>query len=267
MNTQTVDLALDSGFVYELEDGIGTITLNRPDQYNTLTEAVILSLTTWLDEIACSENVKVLIIASTGKAYSTGHDLKDMQRYNSELYFKNLLEKCSTMMQKIVALPQPVIAQVQGITTAAGCQLVASCDLAVAGDSAVFATNGISNGLYCATPAVALSRVVPKKIAMEMLITGEFISSQKAQHIGLINITSSDEELPSKTRQLAKKISEKSQFAVRLGKASFYQQLEQPLSKAYAQTSNDLVCNLLSDDGQEALSAFSEKRKPKWKDC
>jgi enoyl-CoA hydratase/carnithine racemase len=266
MKNQITNTAEIAGITYEVENGIATITLNRPNQYNTLTEQVILDLTSKLDEIACDKKIKVLIIAASGKAFSTGHDLKDMLRNNNETYFSDLLQLCSSMMQKIVVLPQPVIAQVQGIATAAGCQLVATCDLAVAGESSIFATNGIVNGLYCATPSVALSRVVPKKVAMEMLLTGDFISSQKAERIGLINKVTLDENLVAETKLLAQKIADKAQFAVRLGKTSFNKQLGKPLTKAYDQTSADLVCNLLSPDGQEGLSAFSEKRQPKWED-
>lgn len=267
MKNQADYTAEIAGTTYKVESGIATITLNRPNQYNTLTEQVILDLISKLDEIAHDEEIKVLIIASCGKAYSTGHDLKDMLKNNNEAYFTHLLGLCSSMMQKIITLPQPVIAQVQGIATAAGCQLVATCDLAVAGESSIFATNGIVNGLYCATPSVAVSRVVPKKVAMEMLLTGDFISSEKAEKIGLINKVTPDENLAEETRLLAQKIAEKSQFAVRLGKASFNAQSGKPLTEAYAQTSADLVCNLLAPDGQEGLSAFSEKRQPKWKDA
>ncbi len=267
MKNQADHTAEVTGTAYKVESGIATITLNRPNQYNTLTEQVILDLTSKLDKITHDTEIKVLIIASNGKAFSTGHDLKDMLRNNNEAYFTHLLGLCSSMMQKIATLTQPVIAQVQGIATAAGCQLVATCDLAVAGESSIFATNGIVNGLYCATPSVAVSRVVPKKIAMEMLLTGDFISSEKAEKIGLINKVTPDENLVAETKLLAQKIAEKSQFAVSLGKASFNRQSGKPLTEAYAQTSADLVCNLLSPDGQEGLNAFSEKRQPKWEDA
>jgi enoyl-CoA hydratase/carnithine racemase len=248
----------------EINDHIASLTLNRRDKYNTLTESVIQILMEHLNDIASRTDVRVVIIKSTGKAFSTGHDLKEMYANNNQNYFSNLLAHCSTMMQKINTLPQPVIAQVQGIATAAGCQLVAACDLAVASDKAQFATNGISNGLYCATPAVALSRVVSKKNALELLLTCDFISATRAKEIGLINSAVAEDLLNDTTFLLAKKISEKSRFALLLGKRSFYEQIGKNISDAYEQTSEDLVCNLLSADGQEGLKSFSEKRPPKW---
>jgi enoyl-CoA hydratase/carnithine racemase len=170
------------------------------------------------------------------------------------------------MMQSIVALPQPVIAKVQGIATAAGCQLVATCDLALAGAGAQFATNGINNGLFCATPAVAVSRTVARKHAMEMLLTGEFIDADRAAAIGLVNHVVADDELDGAVDALARNLAAKSQYALRLGKASFYRQLDQPLDAAYRGASNDLVCNLMSDDGIEGVDAFFEKREPQWND-
>lgn len=251
---------------YALRDGIATLTLNRPSRYNTLTSEVIATLSAHLADIAASAEVRVVIIAATGKAFSTGHDLKEMNAHRDEAFYRRLLADCSRMMQAIVALPQPVIAQVQGIATAAGCQLVASCDLAVAAASARFATNGIANGLYCATPSVALSRVVQRKHALEMLLTGDFIDAARAAEIGLVNHVVDDAELASATRALAQRIAEKSQYAVRLGKASFYRQVNQGLDSAYRGTSEELVCNLLAADGVEGLNAFIEKRAPKWQD-
>ncbi len=250
----------------ELADGIATLTLHRPQRFNTLTSEVIAALGEHLAALAARDDARVVILASTGKAFSTGHDLKEMNANRDEAFYRRLLADCSKMMQAIVALPQPVIAQVQGIATAAGCQLVASCDLAVAAASARFATNGIQNGLYCATPAVALSRVVPRKHALEMLLTGDFIDAARAAEIGLVNHVVADEALAAETRALATRIADKSQFAVRLGKASFYRQVNQGLDGAYRGASEDLVCNLLSADGQEGIDAFIEKRKPTWQD-
>ena len=250
-----------------LENGIATLTLNRPDRYNTLTSEVIAVLSEKLSAIANDARTRVVIIAATGKAFSTGHDLKEMHANRNPAFYRRLLADCSNMMQAIVALPQPVIAAVQGIATAAGCQLVASCDLAIAASSARFATNGINNGLYCATPAVALSRVVQRKHALEMLLTGDFISAARAQEIGLVNHVVDDAELLNVTRALAQRIANQSQFAVRLGKASFYRQVNQPLDAAYRGTAEDLVCNLQTADGIEGLSAFIEKRPPRWQDA
>ena len=249
-----------------IEQGIATITLNRPSRYNTLTSAVIAAISGHLEALANDPAARVLIIASTGKAFSTGHDLKEMNAERNEAFYRQLLSDCSKMMQAIVALPQPVIAQVQGIATAAGCQLVASCDLAVAAQSARFATNGIQNGLYCATPQVALSRVVARKHALEMLLTGDFIDAERAAEIGLVNHVIDDAELESGARDLAARIRDHSQMAVRLGKASFYRQVDQALDAAYRTGSEDLVCNLMAEDGIEGLEAFINKRKPQWQD-
>lgn len=250
-----------------LEDGVRTVTLNRPARYNTLTSAVIAALDAELARIADDTQTRVVILAASGKAFSTGHDLKEMNAHRDEAFYRTLLTDCSKMMQAIVALPQPVIARVQGIATAAGCQLVASCDLAVAGASARFATNGIHNGLYCATPAVALSRVVARKHALEMLLTGDFVDAERAAAIGLVNHVVADDALEAATLDLARRIADKSQYAVRLGKASYYRQADQGLDGAYRGASEDLVCNLMSRDGQEGIDAFIEKRKPSWRDC
>ncbi|MCC6709742.1 MAG: enoyl-CoA hydratase [Gammaproteobacteria bacterium] len=266
MTASPAPTTTDTAVSYALDNGIATLTLDRPGRYNTLTSEVIAAMSTQLAAIAASSEVRVVIIAATGKAFSTGHDLKEMNAHRDEAFYRRLLADCSRMMQAIVALPQPVIAQVQGIATAAGCQLVASCDLAVAAASARFATNGIANGLYCATPSVALSRVVQRKHALEMLLTGDFIDAARAAEIGLVNHVVDDAELASATRALAQRIAEKSQYAVRLGKASFYRQVNQGLDSAYRGTSEELVCNLLAADGVEGLNAFIEKRAPKWQD-
>ena len=266
MTANPVQNTAEADVLFDLSDGIATLTLNRAARYNTLTSAVIAALSARLTEIAASDEVRIVIIAATGKAFSTGHDLKEMNANRDEAFYRRLLADCSRMMQTIVALPQPVIAQVQGIATAAGCQLVASCDLAVAASSARFATNGIQNGLYCATPSVALSRVVARKHALEMLLTGDFIDAARAAEIGLVNHVVDDASLAASTRALATRIADKSQYAVRLGKASFYRQVEQGLDSAYRGTSEELVCNLLASDGVEGLNAFIEKRAPQWQD-
>ncbi|MEM7542280.1 MAG: enoyl-CoA hydratase [Pseudomonadota bacterium] len=256
----------EAGVSYEIADGVVTLTLARPEKYNTLTRAVLAGLQIHLDAIAQSDAARVVIIESQGKAFSTGHDLKEMAANEDKAFYEELFAECAHMMQSIVALPQPVIAKVQGIATAAGCQLVASCDLAIATASARFATNGIANGLYCATPQVALSRVVSRKHALEMLLTGDFISAQRAYEIGLVNRVAADGQLDQVAADLAQRIASHSQAAMRIGKASFYRQINQPLDVAYIGTSNDLVCNLLTEDGQEGLDAFINKRKPVWKD-
>ena len=247
-------------------DGIVTITLNRPQAYNTLTSAVIADLSDTLNAIADDPQARVVIIASTGKAFCTGHDMKEMATQRDEAFYHRLLADCSAVMQRIVALPQPVIARVQGIATAAGCQLVATCNLAVAATSARFATNGIRNGLYCATPSVALSRVVARKHALETLLTGDFIDAERAAEIGLVNRVVNDAALVDETRRLAAHIADNSLVALRRAKASFYRQVNQPLDAAYRRTCDDLVRNLMAADGGEGLNAFIEKREPAWRD-
>lgn len=243
---------------------IATLTLNRPTQYNTLSRMTIDALTEALAAIANDERIRVVVIASTGRAFCTGHDMKEMRANRDEAFYRRLLADCSAMMQSIVALPQPVIAKVQGIATAAGCQLVASCDLAIAAHSARFATSGINYGLFCATPAVALSRNVARKQALEMLFTGDFIDADTAAQIGLVNRAVDDAALDAEVETLARKIAAKSGYAIKLGKASFYAQANQPLDAAYRCASADLVRNLLAADGVEGLNAFFEKREPRY---
>ncbi len=258
----TAETALASPVVRHDADGITTLTLNRPEAYNTLSSATIAALSAELATLGDDPAVRVVIIASTGKAFSTGHDMKEMRTHHDEAFLSTLLGDCSRMMQMIVNLPQPVIARVQGIATAAGCQLVASCDLAIAAHSARFATSGINYGLFCATPAVALSRNVPRKHAMEMLLTGDFIDAETASRIGLINRAVEDRRLEDEVLSLARRIASKSPYALRLGKASFQAQANQPLDAAYRCASADLVRNILAEDGLEGLNAFMEKRAP-----
>lgn len=260
----TAETALASPVVRRDADGITTLTLNRPEAYNTLSSATIAALSAELATLGDDPSVRVVIIASTGKAFSTGHDMKEMRTHHDEAFLSKLLGDCSRMMQMIVNLPQPVIARVQGIATAAGCQLVASCDLAIAAHSARFATSGINYGLFCATPAVALSRNVPRKHAMEMLLTGDFIDAETASNIGLINRAVEDARLDDEVHALARRIASKSAYALRLGKASFQQQANQSLDSAYRCASADLVRNILADDGLEGLNAFMEKRTPRF---
>ena len=265
MRTTPQPLTPDSPLVLRDDRaGVATLTLNRPAQFNTLSHAMIGALRAALAAIALDSTVRVVVLASTGRAFSTGHDLKEMRAQRGLDFLTRLLDDCSQMMQAIVALPQPVIAQVQGIATAAGCQLVASCDLALAGRSARFATSGINYGLFCATPAVALSRTVARKHALEMLFTGDFIDADKAAAIGLINHAVEDADLAAEVATLATKLARKSAYAMKLGKASFYQQSNQPLDTAYRCAAADLVANLLAEDGLEGLNAFAEKRAPRF---
>ena len=245
--------------------GIATLTLNRPYQYNALSGDMLIALQDALDEIAKDETVRVVVIAANGKAYCAGHDLKEMRSSEERAFHHALFDRCGTLMQTISRLPQPVIAKVQGIATAAGCQLVAQCDLAVAADTARFAVSGINVGLFCSTPAVPLSRNMHRKQAMQMLLTGDFIDAQTAKQFGLVNEVVPPEELDAAVTSLAQKITSKSPLAVSLGKKMFYQQVNMDLSAAYQFAGERMTCNMDSEDAREGIDAFIEKRKPAWK--
>ncbi len=248
-------------------DGIATLTLNRPTQYNALSEALLTELQQTLDAITQDDAVRVVILAGSGKAFCAGHDLKEMRQSEDRAYHQALFDQCGRMMLSINRLPQPVIARVNGIATAAGCQLVANCDLAVASSEARFAVSGINLGLFCSTPAVPLSRNLPRKRAMEMLLTGDFITAEQARDWGLVNAVVPPAELEAASRELAQKIAAKSNHAIRLGKDMFYKQLPLDLSEAYAYASERMACNMDSHDAREGIDAFIEKRKPTWKDA
>lgn len=249
--------------VLKTEQGvIATLTLNRPAQYNALSMEVLERLLAELEQIGKNPAIRVVIIAAKGKAFCPGHDLKEMRGDRTQEYGDALFAKCTEVMLQIHKLPQPVIAQVQGVATAAGCQLVATCDLAVAADHAKFAVSGINMGLFCSTPAVALSRNVSTKKSMELLLTGEFLSAEEARAEGLVNRVVPAEELETATLALAQKIAAKAPDAVRMGKEMFYKQLSLGLPEAYSYASEVIVCNMLVDDVKEGLDAFVEKRKP-----
>ena len=250
---------------------VAVLTLNRPHALNSLSEAMLEALGDALTAIAHDDTVRVVVLAANGPAFSAGHDLKQLYQHRANedggrAYFRHIMTMCSTMMQQIVRLPQPVIAAVQATATAAGCQLVASCDLAVAASTARFATSGINVGLFCSTPMVALSRNVAHKPAMEMLVTGEMISAEHAERIGLINRVVAPGTERNEALKLATKITEKSASAIRMGKEAFYRQLEMPLAEAYNYTADVMVENLLTRDANEGIGAFIDKRKPKWED-
>lgn len=247
------------------DDGITTLTLNRPLQYNALSSELIEELSASLDKIDRDDSIRVVIIAAAGKAFCAGHDLKEMRSQEERAFHNALFERCSAMMLKINQLAQPVIAQVDGIATAAGCQLVANCDLAVASEHSRFAVSGINVGLFCCTPAVPLSRNLSRKRAMQMLLTGDFISAQQASDYGLVNEVVPAEEIEQTTLALAAKIAAKSPHAIRLGKKMFYQQLGMELADAYAFAGERMACNMDSEDAREGIDAFIEKRKPVWK--
>lgn len=247
------------------EDGLCRLTLNRPQQYNALSEAMLDALQGAFDEIAEDASVRVVIIAGEGKAFCAGHDLKEMRANPSQDYYEYLFAKCSRVMNSMQRIPQPVIARVHGIATAAGCQMVANADLAVAVEGARFATSGIGVGLFCMTPGVALSRNLGRKRAFEMLFTGEFISAGQAVEFGLINYAVAPTELDARVAELAGAVAAKSGAAISAGKRVFYRQLEMGMEEAYAYAATEMACNMMFHDAGEGIDAFIDKRKPVWK--
>lgn len=243
--------------------GVVLLTLSRPDAFNALSEQVIDELQATLSAVAQSDE-RVVVLAAEGRAYCAGHDLKELRATPSLEFYQRLFARCSALMLTIQRMPQPVIARVQGIATAAGCQLVAMCDLAVAADTARFATSGIHYGLFCATPAVPLSRNIPRKAAFEMLMTGDFIDAAKARELGLINHMTPLDALDADIAALAKRICDKPAAAVRMGKALFYRQLETGMEAAYQMAGQTIACNAIDPVAQEGMQAFIEKRKPNW---
>ena len=237
------------------------LTLNRPQNLNSLSEKMMQALQRALHDIAEQDDITCVILKANGKAFSAGHDIKEMVANVSDTYYQGLFQQCSQLMQSIVNLPVPVIAEVQGLATAAGCQLVASCDLAVASENAQFGVSGINLGLFCSTPAVALSRAIAPKHAMEMLLTGEFISAAEAQQKGLINRIANAEQLTQASRALAATISEKLPAAVKTGKAMFYPQQEKPLAEAYKFASDYMICNIMATETQAGMANFVNRKK------
>jgi enoyl-CoA hydratase/carnithine racemase len=257
--------------VREDEGGIAILTLNRPQARNSLSEALLEALGDALSAIAHDRTVRAVVIAANGPAFSAGHDLKELNAHRSDedrgrAYFKHIMSLCSRVMQQVVTLPQPVIAAVQATATAAGCQLVASCDLAIASHAAKFATPGVNIGLFCSTPMVALSRNVSRKHAMQMLLTGDLISAEEAAGIGLVNKVVPAGGERAAALKLAAKIAGKSTLTVKIGKEAFYRQAEMPLAEAYDYASQVMVENMLARDAEEGISAFIEKRDAKWQD-
>ena len=247
--------------------GVATLTLNRPRQYNALSQAMLSALQAALDAVAADETVRVVVIAGSGPSFCAGHDLKEMRAQTDRAFHQALFAQCGQVMLTINRLPQPVIARVQGIATAAGCQLVAACDLAVAADNARFAVSGINVGLFCGTPGVALSRNLGRKPALELLLTGQFIDALTAQCQGLINRVTPLDQLDAEIWRLADAICSKSPLAIRMGKELYYRQLGLPLEEAYACASQAMACNMDSEDAREGIDAFIAKRKPTWKGC
>jgi len=246
------------------EDGIAWLTLNRPQARNALSMALMAALDDTLIAIAGDASVKVVVIAGNGPAFCAGHDLREMRTNPEEASAADTFRLCSQMMQRVVNLPKPVIAQVHGVATAAGCQLVASCDLAVAADTARFATPGVNIGLFCSTPMVALSRAVPRKQAMEMLLTGDMIPAARAREIGLVNRVVPENTLDDAVAALAAQIAAKSPLALAIGKEAFYRQADLPLADAYAYASAVMTRNMMAHDAAEGIDAFLAKRPPVW---
>jgi enoyl-CoA hydratase/carnithine racemase len=248
------------------DNGVATLTLNRPGQFNSLSDGLLDALRAALDAIAMDGSVRAVVLAGAGKAFCAGHDLKEMRSHPDKAYQQALFRKCSRMMMKLIELPQPVIARVHGMAVAAGCQLVAMCDLAVAADTAKFAVSGVNLGLFCSTPAVPLSRNLPRKQAFEMLVTGEFIDAQTALARGLVNRVVPAERLDAEVKKLTDAILSKSPLAVAMGKQTFYRQIEMGLDGAYQLAAETMACNMMSEDAQGGIDAFIAKQPmPPWK--
>lgn len=266
-----VDAEAEAVLVREDVDGIATLTLNRPKARNALSVALIDALIEALTAVAADRAVRVVVIAAKGPAFCAGHDLKELTAHRGDAdggraFFTFAMESCSAMMQEVVRVPKPVIAAIQGTATAAGCQLVASCDLAVTSAAAQFATPGVDIGLFCSTPMVALSRNVARKHAMEMLLTGELVSAEQAHRIGLVNRVVAPGREREEALGLARTIAAKSSHVLKIGKEAFYRQLEMGLADAYAYASRVMVENMLARDAEEGICAFVEKRRPAWED-
>jgi enoyl-CoA hydratase/carnithine racemase len=244
--------------------GVVTFTLNRPQAFNALSEAMLEALQREIDALSKDETARVLVIAGAGKAFCAGHDLKEMRAEPSQAYYERLFAQCGRMMTSLQRLPVPVIARVHGIATAAGCQLVAMCDLAVAASGARFAVSGINVGLFCATPGVALTRNVGRKAAFEMLVTGDFIDAQEAKARGLVNRVVDAAQLDTEVEQLAAGIVAKPRVAVAMGKQLFYRQIEVGIAAAYEDAQRTMACNMMDRSALEGVQAFIEKRPPAW---
>lgn len=245
--------------------GVHTLTLNTPKAFNALSEAMLAALSAALEQVAQDPQARVVVLGAAGKAFCAGHNLKEMKAHPTLDYYQQLFAQCSRMMLQIQRLPVPVIARVQGLATAAGCQLVAQCDLAVSVDDARFGVNGIDVGLFCATPSVPLVRNVPAKVAMEMLLTGEFIGAKEAQQRGLVNRVVSAEGLDAEVERLVAAILAKPREAIAMGKAVFYQHRETGIEAAYQLAGQTMACNMVHDVAQEGVQAFIDKRAPAWR--
>ncbi len=248
------------------ERGIASIAINRPNAYNALSLDCMASLIAAFDDCSADAGVRVIVLSGAGKGFCAGHDLAELKAHPERAFQEKTFSTCSKLMLSIIESPKPVIAKVHGVATAAGCQLVASCDLAVAEERTRFATPGVNLGLFCSTPMVALSRNVSPKHAMEMLLLGDFISAQRAHEMGFINYLAKADELEQRVDELAAKIASKSSLTLKIGKRAFYRQLEKNLVEAYQDCGQVMVENMMAKDAQEGISAFIEKRSPVWQD-
>ena len=246
------------------ERGVVTLTLNRPEAFNALSEGLLEALQAALDRVAADERARVVVIAAAGRAFCAGHDLKEMRAEPSQAYYEQLFAQCGRMMMTVQQLPVPVVARVHGIATAAGCQLVAMCDLALAARGTKFAVSGVNLGLFCSTPSVALSRNLPRKKAFEMLVTGDFIDADEARAQGLVNRVVEPDELDAEVERLVARIVGKPRVALALGKQLFYRQLEMGIDAAYADAGRTMACNMMDGAALEGVQAFIEKRPPRW---
>jgi len=249
----------------ESDSGVMRLILNRPKQFNPLSVEMLHQLQKALDAVAQRDDCRVVVLSALGKAFSAGHDLAEMRAHPDKAFYRDLFEQCSRLMMTLVRLPQPVIAQVNGIATAAGCQLVSMCDLAVASEKSRFAVSGIQFGLFCSTPSVGLSRAVSRKKAMEMLLTGDFIDAKEAQEQGLINRCVPEHQLEEVVQHWCRSIRDKPAVAVRMGKQLFYRQLEMGMAGAYQVAGETMACNMMDEAALEGFSAFLEKRPPSWR--
>ena len=269
MTTPSPAAASPELFTREDNDGVTTLTLNTPRNLNALSLVMLEALVGEFEAIASDDRARVIVLAGVGPALSAGHDLKEMQAHRNDCdrghgYYVELFARCSTLMQAIVALPKPVIAAVEGVATAAGCQLVAACDLAVAGEKASFGLSGVNFGLFCSTPLVAVGRAISRKRAMEMAMTGQLYSAKDAEHFGLVNRVVPEGRAVEEAQALAKTIAQQSGPTLAIGKRAFYAQIERPLDQAYSVASVAMIDNLAEFDFVEGMSAFLEKRRPTW---
>ena len=261
----STSVAAGSELLREDRDGVSTLTINRPQQYNALSSSLIDRLQQAVDDIASDARVRVVVIAGAGKAFCAGHDLKELGTKRESGFVESVFRRCGRLMVSLTRMPQPVIARVHGFAYAAGCQLVAQCDLAFAAKSAQFATSGVKFGLFCSTPGVALARNVSRKQAMEMLLTGDPIDAECALERGLVNRVVDEGELDAAIDAMVQSIIEKTPVAIAAGKRAFYEQIETPLEHAYAVAAQAMVCNMMTSDGAEGIDAFTARRKPNWR--